>query len=350
MTQEQLKQFITQGENQTVEFKSSLKLMNEIGETISALANTSGGVILIGVSDDGNLLGVDIGKKTMEDLANFIKENTDPKIYPDIKPLKIDDKKIIAISLTETEEKPVFFKDRAFQRVGKTNQRISASKIRELAKQERIKLHWDEKICESSALEDIDEEKVKWFLQKARYERRLEINPNTSVKEALERLELTRNGRVTNAAVLLFGKNPQKFFLQVKLRCARYKGVTPITFIDLKVIEGNIIDQIEASEKFVLSHIKRAAKIVGFSREEAWEYPPSALREAIVNAVCHRDYSSTSDITIGILDSRIEISNPGRLPEPLTPALLKQKHKSIPRNPLIANACLCQRQTGLIFD
>jgi ATP-dependent DNA helicase RecG len=124
----------------------------------------------------------------------------------------------------------------------------------------------------------------------------------------------------------------------VQLRCARYKGVTPITFIDLKVIEGNIIDQIEEAENFVLSHIKRAAKIVGFSREEVWEYPPSALREAIVNAVCHRDYSSTSDITIGILDDRIEISNPGRLPEPLTPAMLKQKHKSIPRNPLIANA------------
>jgi ATP-dependent DNA helicase RecG len=212
------------------------------------------------------------------------------------------------------------------------------SRIRELAKQERVKLHWDERICERATLGDIDEGKVKWFLEKARYERRLEIDPDTSVKETFERLEMARNGRLANAAVLLFGKSPQRFFLQAKLRCARYKGVTPVTFIDLKVIEGNIIDQIEEAESFVLSHIKRAAKIVMFRREEVWEYPPSALREAIVNAVCHRDYSSTGDITIGILDDRIEISNPGRLPEPLTPAMLKQKHKSIPRNPLIANA------------
>jgi ATP-dependent DNA helicase RecG len=142
---------------------------------------------------------------------------------------------------------------------------------------------------------------------------------------------------MTNAAVLLFSKNPQKFFRQAKLRCARYKGTTPITFIDLKIIEGNLIDQVEEAENFVLSHIKRAAKIVMFRREEVWEYPPNVLREAIVNAVCHRDYSNTSDITIGILDDRIEISDPGKLPEPLTLAMLKKQHKSVPRNPLIAN-------------
>ena len=111
----------------------------------------------------------------------------------------------------------------------------------------------------------------------------------------------------------------------------------PVTFIDLKIVEGNIIDQVEEAENFVLSHIKKAAKIVGFERQEVWEYPINALREAIVNAICHRDYSYSSDITIGIFDDRVEISNPGTLPEPLTPEDLKKKHKSIPRNPLVAN-------------
>jgi len=333
-----LQKLITQGESQTLEFKSSLKLRSEIGKTISAFANTKGGVVLIGVSDQGKVIGITIGKKTIEDTANWIKQNTDPPNYPSIKTHQINNKKIIKVSVKESPEKPVFFKNHAFQRVGKTNQRILASKIRELAKQEKTKQHWDEKICQRATLEDIDEAKVKWFLKKAKYERRLDISPDTSAREALKRLGLTRNGRLTNAAVLLFSKNPQKFFLQAKLRCARYKGTTPITFISLKVIEGNIINQIEEAETFVLSHIKKAAKIVMFKREEAWEYPPSALREAVVNAVCHRDYSSASDITIGIFDDRIEISNPGRLPEPLTPVMLKQKHKSIPRNSLIANA------------
>jgi ATP-dependent DNA helicase RecG len=335
MTQKQLKQLITQGENQTVEFKSSLKLMNEIGETISALANTSGGIILIGVSDEGKILGIDIGKKTLEDLANFIKENTDPKIYPDIKPHQIDDKKIIEISLKESDEKPVFFKTHAFQRVGKTNQRISASKIRELAKQERVKLHWDEKICERATLDDIDEDKVKWFLERARYERRLEINPNTSVREALERLELTRNGRVTNAAVLLYGKNPQKFFLQAETRCGRFKGTKPLEFIDMKVFGGNIIDQRENAVEFVKEHIRLHAKIVGMERVETWEYPIEAIREAITNAICHREYEMSANVQVRIFDDRIEVWGCGPLPEPLTVEALKGEHKSILRNPLI---------------
>jgi len=174
-------------------------------------------------------------------------------------------------------------------------------------------------------------------LKKGKFQRRLEASPDISVKEALDRLNLIKNNKLTNAAILLFGKNSQKFFLQAKLRCARYKGTTPITFIDLKIMEGNIIDQVEEREKFVVSHIKRAAKIVGFERLEIWEYPINALREAIVNAICHRDYAYSSDITIGIFDDRIEISNPGTLPEPLTPEDLKRKHKSIPRNPLVAN-------------
>ncbi|MCD6441967.1 hypothetical protein J7L24_00220 [bacterium] len=136
---------------------------------------------------------------------------------------------------------------------------------------------------------------------------------------------------------MLFGKDPQKFFLQAKIRCARFKGTTAIDFIDMKLIEGNIIDQISETEKFILSHIKKAAKIVMFKREEVWEYPPNALREAIVNAVCHRDYSISGNVKIAIYDDRIEISNPGELMKPLTPSMLKKKHDSILRNPLIAN-------------
>ncbi|MCK4734860.1 MAG: hypothetical protein KAT65_20570, partial [Methanophagales archaeon] len=149
-----------------------------------------------------------------------------------------------------------------------------------MAKESGEKVYWDELTCEEANLENIDEEKVRWFLEKARFERRLEISPDISVREALERLNVIKNNKLTNAAILLFGKEPQKFFLQTKLRCARYKGTTPITFIDLRIIEGNIINHVEEAENFVLSHIKKAAKIVGFKRQEVWEYPINALREA----------------------------------------------------------------------
>ena len=333
-----LLKLISRGENEGLEFKESLRLKEEICQAVSAFSNANGGSILVGVANDGKVIGVDIGRNTIEELANYIKRNTDPAIFPSVKILDVEGKEIIGIEVKESAEKPVFFKNHAYKRVGKTNQRISSSEIRKLAKESGVKVYWDERVSEDASLEDIEEEKVRLFLKRARFERRLEISPDISVKDALERLNLIKNNKLTSAAILLFGKEPQKFFLQTKLRCALYKGTTPITFIDLKIIEGNIIDQVEAAENFVLSHIKKAAKIVGFERQEVWEYPINALREAIVNAICHRDYSYSSDITIGVFDDRIEISNPGTLPEPLTPEDLKKKHKSILRNPLVANA------------
>jgi len=333
-----LKELIERGESQDLEFKESPRLKDEIGETVSAFSNSDGGTVVVGVSNSGGVSGVDIGANTLEELANYIKRNTDPQIFPSVKIREVDGKNIVMVAVEESQEKPVFFKNHAYMRVGKTNQMISSSELRKLAKESGEKIYWDERVCADASLEDIEEEKVRLFLRKAEYERRLEIDRDISVKEALERLSLIKGDKLTNASILLFGKEPQKFFLQTKLRCARYKGTTPITFIDLKIVEGDIIDQVEKAENFVLSHIKKAAKIVGFERQEVWEYPINALREAIVNAICHRDYAYSSDITIGVFDDRVEISNPGTLPEPLTPEDLKKKHKSIPRNPLVANA------------
>ncbi len=338
MNAEEAQKHIKAGESHTVEFKKSLSLLDEIGEAISEFSNAGGGIILVGIGDDKEVIGVQTGKKTLEDLANYIKQHTDNQVFPKISVTDVEGKNIVVIEVKESDEKPVFFKKRAYTRVGKSKHQLSASEIRKLAKESGKKVYWDEQICKDASQKDIDEDKVKWFLRRAKYERNFDIDENTPITESLERLELLKDGKLTNAAVLLFGKIPQRFFLQSKIRCAKYKGVTPITFIDMKIIEGNLIDQIDAAEKFALSHIKKAAKIVMLERVEAWEYPPDALREAIVNAVCHRDYETTSDVTVGIFDDRIEITDPGNLPVPLTPQDLKRTHKSVPRNPLIANA------------
>ncbi len=176
------------------------------------------------------------------------------------------------------------------------------------------------------------------FERKAKYERNFNIDPETPIKEALERLELIKNEKLTNAAILLFGKNPQKFFLQAEVRCARFKGTKPVKpFIDMKVFGGNIIDQVDKSLSFVLEHIQMKVYLAGKpEREEKYEYPPDAIREAIINAVCHRDYEEASNVQVRIFDDRIEIWGCGRLLEPLTSEDLKKKHRSILRNPLIA--------------
>lgn len=329
-----LKGLIKQGESEIIEFKESLQLKNEIGETVSAFSNSRGGIVLIGIADTERIIGVEIGKNTMEEIANYIKRNTDPQVFPSIGIEKIKEKRIIVIEVQEGKEKPVFFGDRVYKRVGKTNQRISSSEIRKLALEGR-KVYWDELICEEASLRDIDEKKVRLFLRKAEFERRLEIDTTISVKEVLKRLNLIKDNKITNASILLFGQNPQRVFLQAEVRCARFKGTEPLEFIDMKVFGGNIIAQREDSLEFVKEHIKLHAEIQGTERVERWEYPIEAIREAITNAICHRDYEISSNVQVRIFDDRIEVWGCGPLPVPLTVEDLKRKHDSVLRNPLI---------------
>jgi ATP-dependent DNA helicase RecG len=171
---------------------------------------------------------------------------------------------------------------------------------------ERKKVYWDSLICEEASLKDIDEEKVRWFLRKAKNERNFNINVEIPIREALERLELIKNGKLTNAAILLFGKNPQRFFYQAETRCARFKGISPVEFTDMKVFGGTLIEQVENAVSFVLDHIPMRVVITGKpGREEIYEYPPFAIREAIVNAICHRDYTIMSNVQVRIFDDRI---------------------------------------------
>lgn len=335
MDQEQLKELIEGGESGKVEFKKSLNLSESIGKTISSFSNASGGTIVIGVTDSGNIKGVDIGKNTLEKLANRIKHHTDPKIFPNITTEKIDNKDVVIIELNESFEKPVFYRKKAYKRVGKSTHKLNSSEIRNLAKNSGEKVYWDKQICKDASLKDINEEKVREFLKTAKQKRALGINPETPTKEALSRLDVLKEEKPTNACVLLFGKNPQRFFLQAETRCARFKGTKPITFIDMKVFDGDLIEQRDDSIEFVKKHIKLEAEIKGTERVEKWEYPIEAIREAITNAICHRDYKIASNVQVRIFDDRLEVWGCGPLPEPLTVEDLKKDHRSVLRNPRI---------------
>jgi ATP-dependent DNA helicase RecG len=205
-------------ESETVEFKPSLSQMDKITESISAFSNTRGGTVIIGVSDKGDILGVDIGKNTIESLANQINQNTDPMAYPSIRVEERDKKQVVIIEVLEGKQKPVLAFGRAYKRVGKSNQKLGHDEIRNLAL-ETSKVYWDERICEAASLDDIDEKKVRWFLKRAKYERRLDLDPEAPLREALGKLELLREGKLIYAAILLFGKNPQRFVIQSETRC-----------------------------------------------------------------------------------------------------------------------------------
>lgn len=322
-------------ESETLELKSSLSEKEEILETVSAFSNKKGGKILIGVEPSGNITGVTIGKNTIENLAGDIKQATDPKVFPDISVQKINSKEIIEISIPEYPIKPVFVKDKVFIRVGKSNQKASAEKIRLFINEQR-KRYWDSE-ASSVKLNEISAQKVKSFIRKYEEERDAALQGSKLTEAILKKLKLLRGKKPVNAAVLMFSKEPQLHFYNSLLRCARFKGNEAIDFVDMQDIGGTIIEQVPAALNFIRKHINIAAVIKGKpERENVWEIPRDALREAIINAICHRDYENTANVQIRIFDDRLEIWNPGLLPDNISIDELKKEHPSIPRNESIA--------------
>jgi ATP-dependent DNA helicase RecG len=193
---------IRKGETESIEFKESLSLHKEIVETVSAFSNTNGGIILVGVSNKKEILGMKLGKRTLEELANKIRQNTDPPVFPAIWTDEIDGRHIIAIEVKESATKPTLAFGRAFKRVGKANHRLTFDEIRTLSIESK-KVYWDEQICEGAEIGDIDKELVIEFLKRAKYERNLDIEPNIGIEEALRRLKLLRGKELINAGILI---------------------------------------------------------------------------------------------------------------------------------------------------
>jgi len=334
-----IKELIEIGESETVEFKKSTGEWKEIIKTISAFANKKGGVILVGVDKKKEVCGVAIGKGTIEDLTNKILNNTEPKIYPEIGIQSLNKKNIIYIKVDAYPYDVVLAFGKPFKRVGKNTVRMNNDeykrKILEIHKRE---LYFDGHICPEAKFSDIDEKKVKEFLRKASDRRKLDIDETLSIKEILRKLKLMKGEDFTNACILLFSKNPQDFFIQASVKCIRFKG-TDVTadMLDFKDIEGDLFQQVEETENFIFRNIGLRAWLEDrkLERQEKWEYPPKAMREALVNAIVHRDYRSSGKVQVRIYDDRIEFWNPGRLPSGWTPETLKGEHTSEPFNPLI---------------
>ena len=193
--------------------------------------------------------------------------------------------------------------------------------------------------CSKASLDDLDTEQMRRFIRTARSARAFPLPEGTSTKELLVHLNLLNDGRPTNAAMLLFGKSPQRFLISSEVRCAHFHGTEVAKPIpSYQVYKGTAFQLVDQAVDFVLSKI---ALWVGTRAESvqapvAYEIPKEVVTEAIVNAVAHRDYTSNASIQVMLFSDRLEIWNPGRLPPPLTLEQLREPHSSIPNNPLLA--------------
>lgn len=200
-------------------------------------------------------------------------------------------------------------------------------------------LPFDATACPRATLDDLPQERIQTFLEVARRERNYPLPANTSREKTLAHLNLLDNGQPTHAAVLLFGREPQRFLPTSEVKCMHFHGTVvrkPIP--SYQIYKGTVFELVDHAADFVLSKINRhiGTREKSVQAPATYELPKEAVSEAIVNAVAHRDYTSKASVQVMLFADRLEVWNPGELPPSLTPERLREPHASIPRSPLIA--------------
>jgi len=317
-------------ESETVEFKESFK--DDALKTLCAFANTNGGSLFIGVNDDSKLIGLRITDKAEQKIVNKIESVL--RIQPAVLIHKDAKDEFLEIKVAKSKT-PVDVRGRFYKRVGNTTREIDREGLISLLLKD---VPWDSQIREDTSLGDLDPDLMN-LVAKNYYNRQNESPEKIDGLQFCQHLGLIKEGKPTNAALVLFGINPQHYFPFVKIRIGRFKD--DATILADHQLSGNLFKQLEEAERTIKSLINKRYIITGesFQRKEVWDYPIEAIREAILNAITHRNYHiATAEIQIKVYDDFIWFYNPGKLPEEITIDQLKKPHSSIRRNPLIAEA------------
>lgn len=311
-------------ESETVELKKSLAELKQGLVSMAAILNKhQAGTLWFGVRNNGTIAGIDANEKTLRDLSQTIVAHIEPKIFPRISEVTIDGKQCIKIEFAG-DDTPYFAYGRAFMRVADEDRRLSVKQLKNLiAAQNLESLRWDNQPGKFT-LADLDPAKIKRFVERAK------LSWDTP-ENSLSKLELIIDGKLLNPAKLFFGIKP------IQLRCAVFMTTESSTIIDRHDFDGDILELIEEAQKYILKNIHIGMRLEGLHRVDVPEISVEALREAIINAFCHRDYYDPDFIQMAIFKDRVEIRNPGRLYGTLTINDLRKGNISQRRNPLIAD-------------
>lgn len=325
-----MKDYLDQLESKTLEFKEDLPSSRRLAQTVCAFANGAGGKLIIGVRDEPReIMGIASDKVIdyEERISNTIFDSIKPTVSMRVTThhLGEEDALLLVIEVYPGNLKPSYLKGRGgdegtYIRVGSTTRRASPEIIQELRRQQR-NIGYDSTPAYKVDLDAINQDYIKEYIER-RYQVR-DIPKAEPNKALLKRIGvLTEEGGElypSVAGIMLFSDKTGEYYPQAKLKCARFKGPGMGEFLDQKEIVSPLYKQVEEVIGFFKGNVRRGAKIEGIYREERYEYPEVAVREAVTNAICHRDYSiSGSDIKFAIFDDRIEVTSPGALPGGLT--------------------------------
>ena len=341
----QIKVLAAQGESQQLEYKKSTSNLKDVLQTICAFLNGDGGSVLIGVEDNGNLVGQEVSDKTMREIGLEIAKiapfsNSSVEIF--YVPFSEIKQIIVFHVTTDSTKRPYTYNGRAYVRVQSDTLLMPHEHYQHLAlSNTQFKDQWEDEPLANITLNDLDVEEIISTIKEGVLNGRIPEGYETKDPEkALKHLGLLQGNQITRAALILFGKSPEVIFPQCILRLARFRGTDKSEFIDNKQIHGNVFKLIRSALSFANMHLPIASTFskTSIKREDKPLFPISILREAITNALCHREYSYTGgSVSFAIYDDRIEIWSYGLLPPGLSIDELGELNQSIPRNRRIAN-------------
>jgi len=339
-----------ESESSTLELKRDLPKNEQIIKTIIGFCNQHGGRLIIGVDNNGTVVGID--ENTIEDIREYldksIYESTAPSIIPSIYTQRIGDKLILIIEVSSGMNKPYYLRSQGLEkgvyiRLGRTTLRAHADMIEELRWQSHGR-NFDKMAVNNSTEKDLNKKSVTEFLKNRLRKKTSKI----TVEEALlayHLISIEHSQRYpTTAGILLFGKQPQHFFEHSFIMCSHFKGIEGREIIASKDCTGTLLDQYYAAFDFIVNRLTVSFTITGKMREETLEIPEVALREMLVNAIVHRNYHISSPIKIAIYANRIEIYSPGTFSGPIT------QYGLLSGSTFWRNTAICKifRELGLI--
>ena len=324
------------GEGNTLEYKRNTDTLASILKSVIAFANTTGGIMLIGVEDNGTIVGVADSGKIQEQLANSISNRIKPQLMPEIGVTHVNDKTVITLQV-EHSPGPYYLSDKGIEkgvyiRMGNSN-RLAGPEVTEEIKRSNHYASFDKAPCDKVFESNLNQAQIK-----ATYAKR---GRTIDTAKLISLGILTKKGRrtvATNGGVILFGlpEIREIYFPYAEVRCARFKGTSRSEFVDRLNIEGSVLAAIDEVPKFIRRNTKMAGKFGDMRRRDIPEYPIEGIREALTNAIAHANYEVTgSRIFVAIYDNRLEIQNPGIMPPGMSIEQFKAGVSRI-RNPVIA--------------
>lgn len=317
-------------ENQHVEWKASWR--DEYLQWICAFANSSGGTLTIGKSDQGTIIGILNATRLSEDLPNKITHKLG--IVADVNLLTDGPLEYIEIYV-KPYPNPISYDGRYYVRVGSTKQTLNGEALTRFLLS-KASDSWESTLLIDIQAEDFDAESLRLFKKRVKNTNRINIPEDKGSEQVFERFSLMNNGKINRAGYLLFYENPHQLIIGAFIKIAYFNSETNILFQD--VVEGSIFHQIDKT--IDLLHTKYVIKTIdfqGFSGVETFPYAERALREALMNAIAHRDYSKGNPIQIKVFKDKVILFNEGSIPVDWTEEEFLGPHSSKPRNPIIAN-------------